>query len=81
MTDILRKARRAARIWFYRPELWWRGWKTFIPIQLGHDEYARRTLLLGWTVTGRVVIPLGDCGDPECRQDAEEYLLFEEEMQ
>jgi hypothetical protein len=77
MTDILSKARRANRIWLYKPQWYWHGWKTLIPLMIGHDEYARRTIMLGWTVTGRVVVPLGDCGDPECRRDAIGAIVLE----
>lgn len=54
------------RIWFYRPQLYWHGWSTLLPVARGHDEYARWTLMIGWTITGRIVIALGDCGDLEC---------------
>ena len=54
------------RIWFYRPQWYWHGWKTLLPIYRGHDEYARWTLVLGWTITGRIVIALGYCGHKEC---------------
>lgn len=46
------------RVWFYRPCLYWFGWKTISPIYIGGDEWNRWTLMLGWTVTGRVVIAL-----------------------
>lgn len=49
---------RKPRIWFYRPQLHWFGWKTLSPIVLGGDEWDRWTIMLGWTVTGRVVIAL-----------------------
>lgn len=58
----------APRIWFYRPQWWFAGWS---PIWIGHDEYARRTLVLGWPVTGMAIIALGPCGDPECEREAQ----------
>lgn len=63
--------------WFYKPQWYWFGWKTLWPFQIGHDEYARRTLMLGWTVTGRAIITLGDCGDPECKAEAIQDLKDE----
>jgi len=35
-------------------------------VWISHDEYARRVLVIGWTLTGQVIIALGECGDPEC---------------
>lgn len=72
------QARREARIWFWRPQWHWFGWKTLIPFMYGHDEYARRTLLLGWTVTGRVIIPLWFCGDEKCLTEGIEAMRVEE---
>lgn len=60
-----------SRIWFYRPSLYWHGLSTLSPVYRGHDEHARWTLMLGWTVTGRIVIALWGCGNPECIADAE----------
>ena len=57
------------RIWFYRPSWFWFGWATLLPIYRGHDEWARWTLVLGWTITGRVVIALNRCGHAECEYD------------
>lgn len=67
---LLNGARSKSRIWFWKPSWHWFGWKTLIPFMYGHDELARRTILLGWTVTGRVIIPVWNCGDPECEADA-----------
>lgn len=58
------------RVWFWKPQWYWFGPKTLIPFQYGHDQYARRVLVFGWTVTGRVLIAAWDCGDPECEADA-----------
>lgn len=58
------------RIWFWKPQWHWFGWRTLVPAHYGHDEYARRTILLGWTITGRVIIALWNCGDEECELDA-----------
>lgn len=51
------------RVWFHRPQIWWPRWT---PVWFGHDEFARRTLVIGWTFTGQVIIALSYCGDPEC---------------
>lgn len=47
------------RIWLYPPEWHWYGWRTFLPYFFGTDEYRRRTVMLGWTITGRIVIVYG----------------------
>ena len=49
------------RPWFYRPTLYWYGWRTLRPFWLGDDEWCRRTLVLGWNITGQIVIPLREC--------------------
>lgn len=59
------------RIWFWKPQRYWFGWRTLIPFMYGHDEFARRTLLFGWTITGRIIIAVWGCGDPECELDAQ----------
>lgn len=64
------------RVWFWKPCWYWFGWRTLVPFFYGHDEYARRTLLLGWTVTGRVIFALWGCGDPECEADAAKRKLI-----
>lgn len=46
------------RVWFYRPQWHWYGWRTLIPFYRGGDEHDRWTVMLGWTLTGRVVIAL-----------------------
>lgn len=55
------------RVWFYRPEWYWFGWRTLIPFWLGGDEFNRRTVVFGWSITGQIVIalwsfPLADDG-------------------
>ena len=74
MTD----SRKPGRVWVYAPELHWYGWRTLIPLYRGHDEYARRTLVIGWTVTGRIVIAYRGCGDPECVADMYQWMADEE---
>ncbi len=63
------------RVWFYRPSWYWHGWSTLLPIYRGHDEFARWTVVLGWTITGRVVIALRRCGDAECEADRRDSLM------
>lgn len=58
------------KIWFWKPSWHWHGWTTLVPFVYGHDEYARRTAMFGWTITGRVIIALWGCGDAECEADA-----------
>jgi hypothetical protein len=57
----------APRVWLYAPQFYWFGWKTLLPWYLGGDEYDRRTLALGWTVTGRVVIALSRASDEKIK--------------
>ena len=61
------------RIWFWRPQWHWFGWRTLIPFGYGHDEFARRVLIFGWTITGRILIAVWSCGDPEGIQEAVEH--------
>lgn len=49
---------RKPRVWFYRPQLHWRGWRTLLPLSRGGDEFWRTTLVIGWVVTGQVVVAL-----------------------
>lgn len=50
------------RVWFWAPCWYWYGLATLWPIHFGGDEWGRRTLLLGWTVTGRVVVAISRPG-------------------
>lgn len=61
-----RRVPKAGRVWFWKPQWHWFGWKTLVPFTYGHDEYARRVLCIGWSVTGRVLIAVWYCGDREC---------------
>lgn len=58
------------RIWFWRPSLHWYGWRTLIPVVRGGDEYDWHTLMLGWTITGRVIIALRRCPETGRCKDA-----------
>ena len=48
--------RHPARLWFYRPAFHWFGPRTLLPVFFGWDEYDWHTVVLGWSVTGRMVI-------------------------
>lgn len=50
------------RVWFWRPQWYWHGWRTLLPWYVGGDEYGRRTLLLGWTVTGGAIVAISRPG-------------------
>lgn len=52
--------------WFYKPSWYWYGWQTLLPITLGNDEYHRRDIVFGWTVTGRMIIPLWHFNEEKC---------------
>lgn len=59
-----------SRVWFWAPEWHWHGWSTLSPVHLGGDEYGRRTVVFGWTITGRVIVAVSRPGrlyppDPE----------------
>lgn len=59
-----------SRIWFYKPERWF-DWKF---AYFSHDEFSRNTLVLGWPVTGRVIIALRYRGDSACyRESIQQY--------
>lgn len=64
-----------SKVWFYKPEWYWPGWRSLMPIRLSHDEYSRQTLVIGWHVTGQIIIALRYCGDKECYADTRDYLL------
>lgn len=51
-----------SRFWFYRPDWDFYPW----PFYRGHDEFSRNTIVIGWPITGRIVIATRYCGDPEC---------------
>jgi hypothetical protein len=71
--------------WFYRPQWYWYGWKTLLPISLGGDEWCRRDLVLGVSITGRVIIPLplfcqGCEGCPRNTSELDDYLNLSREI-
>lgn len=68
------------RVWFYRPQLYWCGWKTLIPFFTASDEYGRRTVCLGWMITGQVVIAYKTCYCEFCVEARRETAALEAEM-
>ena len=53
-------------IYFWKPQWHWHGWRTLIPFFMGEDEDGKRTAVFGWTITGRMIVRLWTCNDPEC---------------
>ena len=55
------------RVWFWKPQLHWFGWRTLVPFYRGGDEWDWHTIVLGWTITGRVIFATRRCsGDGRC---------------
>lgn len=55
------------RVWFWKPQWYWHGWKTLVPFFTGGDEYDWHTVCIGWTITGRVIIATHPCrGTGKC---------------
>ena len=52
--------------WSIKPQWHWFGWSTLLPVTFGGDEYCRTTLVLGYTITGRIVIPLWSHSEASC---------------
>ncbi len=55
-----------SNFWFWKPEA--RILSPF-PFMIGHDEYARKTLVIGFPFTGRVIIAYKDCQSEECSEE------------
>jgi len=63
------------RIWFYKPQFyayngWWKLW------WFGDDEYHWKTVVIGWPVTGQIVIALRPFRDVECDSWCWEFKDF-----
>lgn len=67
-----------ARIWFWKPELYWFGRKTLLPFGTGGDEFDWHTIVLGWTITGRVIIAVRPC--PQTGKCAEDWAAIKSEL-
>lgn len=76
--ERIRNADKGGWVWFWRPSWHWHGWTSLLPVLIGHDEYARLTILLGWPVTGRMIIALWYCGNEECYREVLEDLDYAE---
>jgi hypothetical protein len=61
-------------VWFIRPQWYWYGWATLVPFFIGGDEFGRRTVVFGWTVTGRVVIAISRVTSEVHKLDEEWFL-------
>jgi hypothetical protein len=69
--EVALEAIKKPRIWYWRPEMYWIGFPYGLsPILRGHDEYSRKTIVLGWTITGRICIATRYCGDLECYEQS-----------
>ncbi|KQP63121.1 hypothetical protein [Nocardioides sp. Leaf285] len=49
------------RVWFWKPQWHWWGWRTLVPVFRGGDQHNWHTICLGWTITGRVIIATRPC--------------------
>lgn len=74
--------------WFYKPQWYWYGWKTLLPISLGNDEWCRYDLVLGTTITGRIIIPLWghkasdcECCPREAPSRIDDYIIAYKEIE
>jgi hypothetical protein len=65
-----------SRVWFYRPQWWFQRWS---PIWTSSDEYGRRTLVIGWCVTGQIVIAYRTCYCDFCEASREQTAHLEAE--
>lgn len=63
-------------MWVYRPQ-WW--YQRLSPVWRSYDEYGRRTLVLGWCVTGQLVIAYRTCRCDFCDKMRAETAFFEAE--
>lgn len=69
-----------SRFWFYKPELYWYGWKTLLPFGKGSDEWCRFTIVIGWNFTGQIIIPYRQCrGCEDCGRWVNGKYFLEED--
>lgn len=68
MSEVSRPWR--SRVWFYKPELYWYGWKTLRPVWYGGDEFNWHTVVIGWNLFGQAVIATEPCrGEGRCAEE------------
>lgn len=61
--------------WYYKPQLYWTGWKDLIPFGFGGDEFCRWTITIGWCFTGVLIVPYRYCkGCEDCGPRTYDYL-------
>lgn len=65
------KALPKPRYWVYKPiHFTWRGASgSLSPIGISHDEYSRKTLVIGWPFTGQLILPYRYCGAYQCYRE------------
>lgn len=70
-----------SRFWFYRPTLYWYGWASLRPFWFGGDEFNWHTLVIGWNLTGQLVIATRPCdGTGKCAADLADPDIRPEEI-
>lgn len=77
--DALIPESASRRFWFWKPEWHWHGWTTLLPFQIGGilgDEYGRRTCIIGWTITGRIIVVWSTCYCDECDASREQSAYW-----
>lgn len=89
MTDTAKRPL-LARVWFWKPQWYWRGWSTLVPFYRGGDQWDWHTIALGWTITGRVIIATRRCPQtgrcagaeigPDWPNDPYSYLDLDEDF-
>lgn len=67
-----------SRIWGYKPQ-WY--FQRFSPTWLSSDEYGRRTFVIGWCVTGQLVIAFCTCFCEYCDESRRQTFQFDKEEQ
>lgn len=82
MTMTLRPPRRLrqaapSRVWTWEPQLYWFGLPTLSPVTFGHDEYSRRTIVIGWPFSGRLIVAYRWCGSTQCFRESVRMLEAE----
>lgn len=62
-----------SRIWFRRPTWYFSTWR---PMWTGGDEYDWHTLVIGWNVTGQIIMATRRCpGTGKCAELGPDQML------